>query len=389
MIDVELHQSAISYLNSCFDIKLAINCREFDVVPQVLINKLKKYQGRSFGTKEKILLVHMDTDYYDPLLPCGTIPINLIRIFKNLDISLSSILFVSNHFGIKKEFDHLLRDHHPMDRPQVVQTLLSPQLLKERLVDKDMALDFESIQKSAICMMGKSRSHRVALYNFFVDNNLFDKIAVSQHFSVDCHDYTKKQKIKVAPKEINSQRFPSWAENLLTTLPKNRINDVFVNPGSRLNFSPVHTPMKDPIIQGKPFVDHIGYADFYKKIGIDIVSESVMKYPYPFITEKTYRPIASGRPFISIGPAGTLDFLKSLGFNTFPCIIDESYDKIENPEKRFIKICESIMEFVNRPIDDIINDIKKVEHDLKHNLACLHDLPAAQLIKFKEQIKLD
>jgi hypothetical protein len=176
-------------------------------------------------------------------------------------------------------------------------------------------------------------------------------------------------------------------EQLLVTIPKTRINDKFVASTSLIDFSPVQGVYKDPLIKGRPNVDHRFHAEFYQKFGVDLVVETAMDYPYTFITEKTYRPITNGRPFIVIGPYHTLFFLRSLGFSTFSSIIDESYDDIKDPEQRFIAVCKSTKKFVDRPIDQIISDVKTVRTVLEGNQRCLQDLVNNQLEKFKDQIK--
>lgn len=178
-------------------------------------------------------------------------------------------------------------------------------------------------------------------------------------------------------------------ENLLVTYPLNRINDLFVKTDSTLDFSlPGHT-YKDSIIQGRPNVDHRFVADFYRKIAIDIVVETAMQYPYNFVTEKTYRPIINGRPFIILGPSKTLRFLKSLGFLTFSSIIDESYDEILDPEERFLKVCDVVLDFVKRPLPQVIQDVKGLKHILQHNRKNLARLSDIQLEDLKKQIKID
>lgn len=182
---IELHQEVVEELKKTFNIKYKIDCREFDINPKILIDSLKQFSGKAFGPKDKILLVHMDTDYYDPLLPCGLIPINTIRIFCNLDIPLHAILFVTNHFNIKKEFDFLLKDHHEKDRPCIIETLLSPMLFdpSEYKTTDEVNFNFNQIEKQGLCMMAKPRSHRVAFWNFLLENKLLEKIAVSQNFN--------------------------------------------------------------------------------------------------------------------------------------------------------------------------------------------------------------
>lgn len=183
MIPVELHTELYELLCNSFNIKLSMDCKKFDTDPVKLVAKLQPFQNRIFEPKDKILLVHMDTDYYDPLLPCGLIPINIVRTFKNLDIPLHALLFVTNHIGISKEFDYLLNNQHPNDRPTIIQTLLTPLLLPEKISDIEL-LPFDEVEKSAVCLMGRARSHRIAFYNFIIKHNLFDKIAVSQNFYV-------------------------------------------------------------------------------------------------------------------------------------------------------------------------------------------------------------
>jgi hypothetical protein len=179
------------------------------------------------------------------------------------------------------------------------------------------------------------------------------------------------------------------SKNLLTIVPKTRINDLFVAESSSLDFTrPTHAT-KDPLVLGQPNTDHRFHADFYKKIGLDIVAETVMQYPYTFITEKTYRPIANGRPFIILGPYNTLQFLRSLGFMTFSSIIDESYDHVHNAEQRFSKACDSITTFVDRPIDQIIADISGIKEVLLHNQHHLPNLVEEQIRHFKRQIEID
>jgi len=79
-------------------------------------------------------------------------------------------------------------------------------------------------------------------------------------------------------------------------------------------------------------------ADFtvedYCATDIEVVLETLFDDDRLHLTEKSLRPIACGQPFILAATHGSLEYLKSYGFKTFSDIIDESYDQIENPEKR-------------------------------------------------------
>lgn len=176
--------------------------------------------------------------------------------------------------------------------------------------------------------------------------------------------------------------------NLLCTIPSSRVRDSFAH-GEYYDFSLPAKSEKDPIIQGNPNTDFRFDAHFYKKIGVDIVTETVYDYPYCFITEKTYRSIASLRPFIIVGAYKTLDFLKHFEFQTFSSIIDETYDTIKDPNLRFRSVCNSIMQFVDRPIQDIKDDILKVEKILLHNQYILKQLKTNEINNILDQIEND
>lgn len=178
---IELHPQALSLLNQKFNILLQLDARSFDYNWDILSHKLDKIKKEQFCSNDRILITHMDTDYYDEIIPYGLIPINLVRMFKNKDIPLYLLLFVTNHYGIKKEFDALLPNQHKNDQPTVIETLLSPVLLSDQIsINTDC--NFDQIEKAGLSMMGQQRSHRVALCNFFVDSSLLTKIALTTHF---------------------------------------------------------------------------------------------------------------------------------------------------------------------------------------------------------------
>jgi hypothetical protein len=57
-----------------------------------------------------------------------------------------------------------------------------------------------------------------------------------------------------------------------------------------------------------------------------LVTETVATGRRWHLTEKTFKPIALGMPFVIVGTQGSLEYLRSYGFRTFGDIWDESYD---------------------------------------------------------------
>jgi hypothetical protein len=58
------------------------------------------------------------------------------------------------------------------------------------------------------------------------------------------------------------------------------------------------------------------------------------------LTEKTFKPIALGMPFVLTGTQGSLEYLRSYGFKTFGSVWDESYDQEPNDIRRAEKLAE-------------------------------------------------
>lgn len=63
-----------------------------------------------------------------------------------------------------------------------------------------------------------------------------------------------------------------------------------------------------------------------------------------FVTEKTFKAIKNGHPFVVVGTPHTLATLRDLGYRTFDHAIDNSYDNIENNTQRWQAVKASIQE---------------------------------------------
>lgn len=68
------------------------------------------------------------------------------------------------------------------------------------------------------------------------------------------------------------------------------------------------------------------------------VSETVYQGRRLHLTEKSFKPIALGMPFVLSAPAGSLNYLKHYGFKTFDTVWDESYDQELNDLLRAEKV---------------------------------------------------
>jgi hypothetical protein len=72
----------------------------------------------------------------------------------------------------------------------------------------------------------------------------------------------------------------------------------------------------------------------YRNCFFSIVTETQYRNDLLFPSEKIWKPIVQGAPFLVVGTPGLLRYLRYLGFQTFSPIIDESYDLIVDDDQR-------------------------------------------------------
>lgn len=102
--------------------------------------------------------------------------------------------------------------------------------------------------------------------------------------------------------------------------------------------------------------------DWYNCTAFSIVAETTVCNSEPlFVTEKTFKPIAFQHPFIIFGQTGVLKYLKSLGFETFENIFDESYDNVYEIDTRLKNIVEQINNYSHKNYD--LLTIEKMQHN--------------------------
>lgn len=105
----------------------------------------------------------------------------------------------------------------------------------------------------------------------------------------------------------------------------------------------------------------------YKNSLLSFVTETAFHQPGMFITEKTFKPIVAGHPFIILGQYNILKELKKMGYQTdFPGI-DQSYDDIPDPVDRFYAAHSSLIKWVNTSRTQKESFIRESLKIIKHN----------------------
>ena len=121
------------------------------------------------------------------------------------------------------------------------------------------------------------------------------------------------------------------------------------------------------------------YVDTY----FSLVTETVFDYPYSFRTEKIWKPICIGHPWIAVSNAGYYRDLCNLGFKTFSHLVDESFDTIENSQDRIERI-EQVVDDLCR--QDLVQFVMAAEEVCKYNQQHLIELRQQEIQKFPQRL---
>jgi hypothetical protein len=111
-----------------------------------------------------------------------------------------------------------------------------------------------------------------------------------------------------------------------------------------------------------------GNGMFYSKSFASFVNETYIdENGDAFLTEKAFKPLSYGHPFLLFSSAGAMSKLKQLGFETFSDIFDESYDDIDCPQQRFEFILREMFRTCQMSLTDLqemyYNAIPRLQHN--------------------------
>jgi len=136
-------------------------------------------------------------------------------------------------------------------------------------------------------------------------------------------------------------------------------------------FDSVALPLNMPNEQGHPM--HSCWLSLFDESAeclLYLVTETVASGRRQHLTEKIFKPICLRMPFILVGTAGSLEYLRSYGFKTFATVWDESYDTIEDDDLRIAAIAELLKNIDQLPAaakQDLFRQCADIiEHNYHH-----------------------
>jgi hypothetical protein len=108
--------------------------------------------------------------------------------------------------------------------------------------------------------------------------------------------------------------------------------------------------------------------DHHTSTFLSIVNETDTNSEIVFFSEKTWKPILAGQPFMFIAGPNYLEELKKQGYQTFDKWWSEDYDKEAKLEKRIEIVIDNLLQLSRLNDEQLIDLRKQIEPVLQHNL---------------------
>lgn len=195
---------------------------------------------------------------------------------------------------------------------------------------------------------GNSRIHRAFFVNKLFEKQLLDLGHISfskvcpEHGGLKMHIFDAVKKYNLSIKDCNS----TLAN--LDAIPELRID----------------TP-KNEIIANSSF--DIGPLKESLESFLHVVTETCFWEKKKHLTEKIFKPIVLKQPFVLLGCANNLAYLKEYGFKTFDRWWDESYDDCQDPMQRIEMVAKIVEDICTKSNAELESMLKEMEEILEFN----------------------
>ena len=113
----------------------------------------------------------------------------------------------------------------------------------------------------------------------------------------------------------------------------------------------------------------------FERTFVSVVTETLVDDGTLFFSEKIWKPIMVGHPFLLYGNQGSLKYLKSIGYKTFNRWWDESYDDETNHYKRLEMIYNLCMSILSKSDTELSEILLEMTDNLIHNREILDTIP--------------
>jgi len=122
---------------------------------------------------------------------------------------------------------------------------------------------------------------------------------------------------------------------------------------SQINVSTDNIDVKHHLFNGEwgeVYIKAEPYIDTY----FSVVTETIYNSSHSFRTEKIWKPIMIGHPWICVSNPGFYKDLRNMGFQTFNTLIDEDFDLIENTQDRLERLTVVVQNLCSSNLSDFL-----------------------------------
>ena len=206
---------------------------------------------------------------------------------------------------------------------------------------EELILTKEKRKWYGLCLNRVTKPHRIEICKF-VAENLPNKIDYS--FGLFSWN-TLLERDKQTDKPLDTALFQEWKYRIA-----NDTASYFANPADAKEYFTWLSKHNEKSSDLEPntsfshnmvtFFNNNSYYNSYFSIVCETFYEQQGAL---FVSEKIFKPIAYLQPFIVVGQAYVIEYMRHLGYDVFDDIIDHSYDKILNPRHRMEKIKKELI----------------------------------------------
>ena len=266
---------------------------------------------------------------------------------------------------------------------RINEACIGKQKLRDRLYSVDtLQQNFRSKKsKEFLCLNLKPRFHRVALVKHFIEHGMIDRNLVTARW-----DYQKVYKRADEFHQVRNSHgfFDELESGEYSERLRRECGFYNETPETLLKFIKDHpTEITIPSLQkhmnldsdDRSFVNDV-YRDSYYSLVTETYYDDEFINQLPnmpehythklrraFITEKTYKPLMYGHPFMVIGNIGTNAILKEQGFELFEDEFNNNYDALHD-RNRYNEIMSNVTTFDYEKFD--YHTLGKIVHNF-HN----------------------
>lgn len=161
----------------------------------------------------------------------------------------------------------------------------------------------------------------------------------------------------------------------------NNLSLIYPSPFTRIRDKVMIDPETSKLLSYDPFINFedtfstsSAAPALFQSAFLNVVTETVYDYPNVFLSEKSFKPISTKRPFVIASSVGCLKNIQDLGFNTFSDYWDEGYDTIEDPVRRMRKIVDIVDWVAAQSIMTLRYLLTDMSDILEHNHSHYHNI---------------